>query len=281
MTTDTEIHQTQPRQQPPKARNTVGIIALIAAIVGAIFAVIPGALILGWILLPIAFVLSIVSLFMKNQKRGQGIAALIISIVGTIVGMIVFIGVVGSAFDDAFSDETQIQSPTHGDEMQEFEDVTVDEEPADPVASGDAQEGTRTNPLAIGASISNSEWDVTVNSVDLDATDVILAENTFNEAPADGNVYLMVEVSATYTGTNPEGDTPWVTVEYVSAGGNSFASHDSMVVTPNSFDSLETLYEGASTTGNISIEVPEDEIADGTLKVSPGLFGDPVFFAVQ
>lgn len=281
MTTDTEIHQTQPRQQPPKARNTVGIIALIAAIVGAIFAVIPGALILGWILLPIAFVLSIVSLFMKNQKRGQGIAALIISIVGTIVGMIVFIGVVGSAFDDAFSDETQIQSPTHGDEMQEFEDVTVDEEPAEPVASGDAQEGTRTNPLAIGASISNSEWDVTVNSVDLDATDVILAENTFNEAPADGNVYLMVEVSATYTGTNPEGDTPWVTVEYVSAGGNSFASHDSMVVTPNSFDSLETLYEGASTTGNISIEVPEDEIADGTLKVSPGLFGDPVFFAVQ
>jgi len=281
MTTDTEIHQTQPHQQPPKARNTVGIIALIAAIVGAIFAVIPGALILGWILLPIAFVLSIVSLFMKNQKRGQGIAALIISIVGTIVGMIVFIGVVGSAFDDAFSDETQIQSPTHGDEMQEFEDVTVDEEPADPVASGDAQEGTRTNPLAIGASISNSEWDVTVNSVDLDATDVILAENTFNEAPADGNVYLMVEVSATYTGTNPEGDTPWVTVEYVSAGGNSFASHDSMVVTPNSFDSLETLYEGASTTGNISIEVPEDEIADGTLKVSPGLFGDPVFFAVQ
>src|SRR5699024_5685920 len=216
-----------------------------------------------------------------NQKRGQGIAALIISIVGTIVGMIVFIGVVGSAFDDAFSDETQIQSPTHGDEMQEFEDVTVDEEPADPVASGDEQEGTRTNPLAIGASISNSEWDVTVNSVDLDATDVILAENTFNEAPADGNVYLMVEVSATYTGTNPEGDTPWVTVEYVSAGGNSFASHDSMVVTPNSFDSLETLYEGASTTGNISIEVPEDEIADGTLKVSPGLFGDPVFFAVQ
>lgn len=281
MTTDTEIHQTQPHQQPPKARNTVGIIALIAAIVGAIFAVIPGALILGWILLPIAFVLSIVSLFMKNQKRGQGIAALIISIVGTIVGMIVFIGVVGSAFDDAFSDETQIQSPTDGDEMQEFEDVTVDEEPADPVASGDAQEGTRTNPLAIGASISNSEWDVTVNSVDLDATDVILAENTFNEAPADGNVYLMVEVSATYTGTNPEGDTPWVTVEYVSAGGNSFASHDSMVVTPNSFDSLETLYEGASTTGNISIEVPEDEIADGTLKVSPGLFGDPVFFAVQ
>lgn len=281
MTTNTDIRPAQPHQQPPKARNTVGIIALVAAIVGAIFAVIPGAMILGWILLPIAFILSIVSLFMKNQKRGQGIAALIISIVGTIVGMIVFIGVVGSAFDEAFNEETQIQSPTDGGEMQELEDVVAEEEPADSADTNEAEEGSRANPLAIGSTISNSEWDVTINSVDLNATDAIAAENPFNEAPADGNLYIMVEVSATYTGTNPEGDTPWVSVEYVSAGGNSFASHDSMVVTPNSFDSLETLYEGASATGNIAIEVPEDEIADGTLKVSPGLFGDSVFFAVQ
>lgn len=280
MTTDTEFQPVQPQAQPPKERNIIGIIALVAAIVGAVFALIPGAMILGWILLPIAFILSIVSLFMKNQKRGQGIAALIISIIGTIIGMIVFIGVVGSAVDEAFNEETQIQSPTDGDEMEEREDVVVDEDAAEPV-DADAEEGTRSNPLAIGSTISDSEWDVTINSVDLDATDVILAENPFNEAPGDGNVYIMVEVTATYTGDNPEGETPWVTVEYVSAGGNSFASHDSMVVAPHRFDSLETLYEGASATGNISIEVPAEEITEGTLKVSPGLFSDAVFFAVQ
>jgi hypothetical protein len=54
-----------------------------------------------------------------------------------------------------------------------------------------------------------------------------------------------------------------------------------MVVAPHRFDSLETLYEGASATGNISIEVPAEEITEGTLKVSPGLFSDAVFFAVQ
>ena len=280
MTTDTEFQPVQPQAQPPKERNIIGIIALVAAIVGAVFALIPGAMILGWILLPIAFILSIVSLFMKNQKRGQGIAALIISIIGTIIGMIVFIGVVGSAVDEAFNEETQIQSPTDGDEMEEREDVVVDEDAAEPV-DADAEEGTRSNPLAIGSTISDSEWDVTINSVDLDATDVILAENPFNEAPGDGNVYIMVEVTANYTGDNPEGETPWVTVEYVSAGGNSFASHDSMVVAPHRFDSLETLYEGASATGNISIEVPAEEITEGTLKVSPGLFSDAVFFAVQ
>ena len=280
MTTDTEFRPVQPQAQPPKQRNVIGLIALVTAIVGAVFALIPGAMVLGWILLPIAFILSIVSLFMKNQKRGQGIAALIISIVGTFIGMIVFIGVVGSAVDEAFNEETQIQSPIDGAEMQEPEDIVVDEDAAES-ADADAEDGTRANPLAIGSTISDSEWEVTINSVDLDATDVIMAENPFNEAPADGNVYIMVEVSATYTGTDPEGETPWVTVEYVSAGGNSFASHDSMVVAPNSFGSLETLYEGASATGNISLEVPEDEIADGTLKVSPGLFSDAVFFTVQ
>ncbi len=44
--------------------NIVALVAMIVAIVGFIFACIPGALIVGWILLPIAFVLSIVSLFL-------------------------------------------------------------------------------------------------------------------------------------------------------------------------------------------------------------------------
>src|SRR5690625_5746091 len=108
MTTKTEIH---PPAEQHKTRNTVGLIALITAIVGAVFAVIPGALIIGWILLPIAFILSIVSLFLKNQKRGQGIAALIISVIGTVIGVIVFFAVVTTAVDEAFNENAEIQSP--------------------------------------------------------------------------------------------------------------------------------------------------------------------------
>lgn len=274
MTTDTQIPPAQPQQQPPKSRNTIGMIALITAIIGAIFALIPGAMILGWILLPIAFILSIVSLFMKHQKRGQGIAALIVSIVGTIVGMIVFIGVVGSAVDEAFNEEVQIQDPSEAEQVDE--EVTPET-----AESADAEEGTRANPLALGSTINASDWDVTITSVDLNATDVILAENQFNEAPDEGHVYMMVELSATYTGTDPEGDTPWVGVEYVSASGNSFEAHDAMVVAPNSFDLMETLYEGASSSGNIVLQVPTEELEDGTLRVTPSLFGDAVFYAVQ
>ena len=44
------------------------VAAMIVAIVGFIFACIPGALIVGWILLPIAFVLSIVSLIVLVER---------------------------------------------------------------------------------------------------------------------------------------------------------------------------------------------------------------------
>ncbi len=50
-----------PGSQPPpiagKGRNTIAIVALVAAIVGFIFAVWEGAYLLGWVLLPIAFLL--------------------------------------------------------------------------------------------------------------------------------------------------------------------------------------------------------------------------------
>ena len=69
-------------------RNTLGLVALIIAVVGFIFACIPGALIVGWVLLPIAFILGLVSLFMKGRGKGLGLAAIILSVVGTVVAVV-------------------------------------------------------------------------------------------------------------------------------------------------------------------------------------------------
>jgi hypothetical protein len=87
-----------------KARNILGIVALAIAIVGFIFACVPGALIVGWILLPIAFVLGIVALFQKDKAKWQGLTAIIISVVGTIVGVVVFIAIAAGAVNDALRD---------------------------------------------------------------------------------------------------------------------------------------------------------------------------------
>src|SRR5699024_5958453 len=148
------------------------MIALIVAIVGTLFAVIPGAMFLGWVLLPIAFVLSIISFFMRDQKRGQGIAALIVSIVGTLIGFIVFVGVVGTAVDEAFNESTEVSvSEDEDPDTSAKDDVeTVGEEGSADDGASHAAEGTRENPLPIGSTISTSDWEVTVNSVNLDAT---------------------------------------------------------------------------------------------------------------
>lgn len=285
MSTHSDVHshtQHQYPAPPPKSRNMVGMIALITAIVGAVFAMIPGALIVGWILLPVAFILSVVSLFLKHQKRGQGIAALIISVVGTVIGFIVFFAVVANSFDEAFSDDTQIDAPAEGGEVEESS--VADEEPADPNDNTDAggEEGTRDNPLELGSTVSTEDWEVTVNSVDLDATEAVLAENPLNEQPEEGHGYLMANVTATYIGDDPAGATPsGVRVEYVSSAGNSFDTTASMVIVPDSFNRSETLYEDASTSGNFGVEVPLDEVESGNILLSPSMFGDGVFFDVQ
>ena len=279
MSTTTEM---RPPAQERKSRNTLGLIALITAIVGAVFAVIPGAMIIGWILLPIAFVLAIISLFMKDQKRGQGIAALIISIVGTVIGFLVFFVVMASSVDEAFNDDVQVEAPvSDGDEAAEQDETPAeaDEQNNDETS---AEEGTRDNPLPLGSAIRSGDWEVTLNSVDLNATEAVLSENPLNDEPEEGNGYITANVTATYLGDDPAGETPaGVRVEYVSASGNSFDTTASMVIVPNYFNRSETLYEGASTTGNFGVEVPLEDIEHGQILLSPSMFGDGVFFELQ
>lgn len=283
--------ETAPVHQAPRGqRNVLGIIALITAILGFLFACMPGALILGWVLLPIAFILALVSLFQRGKKRGTGLAALIVSVVGTVVGVIVFFTVVANAFDDAFTDETTASTP---DENTEQEQANNDDE-AEPAAIEEAEDaeegedasadddlGSRGNPYPLGSEISSSDWAVTINSVDLDANQAVAAANQFNDDPEEGNTYILVNLTAEYIGSDPAGDMPWASVKYVSEQGNTFDSSDSFAVAPDSFDSLGTMYEGASESGNIVLEVPAENVGAGVLSVSPDMFADTVFVAVN
>ncbi|MCA1169067.1 tripartite tricarboxylate transporter TctB family protein [Rothia kristinae] len=87
-----------------KARNVVGIIAMICAILGTILACIPGILALGWILLPVGFIMGIVAVCLKGKVKWQGITAIIVSVVGTLIGLLVFFLVIADAVNDAVQD---------------------------------------------------------------------------------------------------------------------------------------------------------------------------------
>ena len=258
-----------------KERNTIGIIGLVCAVLGLILSCIKGILLLGWILLPIGFVLGLVGLFPKGKEKGTALGAVVTSIIGFIVAAVVFTVVIDDAFNDAFNKETTVTNdegnkgavppgaPTEG------QDVTAE--------GGDGS--ARENPLPIGATLASDEWEVTVNSVDLDATDAVMAENPYNEEPAPGQTYVMVNVTATYTGDNPQGDMPLILIEYVTPEGNTIDGYEPLV--PEPFDMAETLFNGASTTGNVAFLVDEATAAEGVLAVAPDMFSQKRFVAVQ
>ena len=257
----------------PKQQNTISLTGFIVAVVGFVFACIPGALIVGWVLLPIGFILSIVGLCLSGKKKGLSIAGLILSIVGTIVGFVVFFAVLATSIDDALS----------GGEITIEEPAAAEGSEAEPAEQEDAapSEGTRDNPFPIGTVISQGDWTLTVNSVNLDATALIAEMNQFNEPAPAGQVYILVNITSAYTGTDAEGELATPSVEFVTSSGNTVLSSDTFVVTPDQFDTLSTEYEGASVSGNIALAVPTEGLTDGTLAVRPHMLGDKVFVAVK
>ena len=242
---------------PPteKRRNTVGRVALIAAIIGFVFGCIPGALIVGWILLPVAFILGIVGLFQAGQKKGTSISAIVISVIGTIVAAVVFLTVVSDAVDDAFTPDTATVSQ-NGEEQ-----------------SNDA--GSRQNPAKIGATLTGKDWTVVVNKFTPDATEQVMAENEFNDEPKAGQEYALVNLTVTYTGDGSD-FAEFISVAFVGDDGKTYNQSDSMAVAP---DALEgELYKGGTATGNVEIAIPKN--ATGVIRIGLGVFEDEAFVAV-
>lgn len=255
---------------PRKVVHPIGWIALSAAVLGFLFACIPGALIIGWILLPIAFILAIVAIAVKG-KKWPGVVALILSIIGTIVGVAVFFAAAANAVHAAIDKVT---------------DTTVSAPTDDPAATKSAEPAkepagtSRDNPAPIGSVASGKDWEVTINSVTLGATDQVLKENTFNEKPEAGYEYILINVTAKYIGEDKQ-MAAFTQVEYVTPDGVTIDGLKSLAVAPNKLDTLSELYKGASVTGNIALSVPSATAGDGVLAVQPGMLADEVYVAVK
>ncbi|MEW1975445.1 hypothetical protein AB0301_10275 [Microbacterium profundi] len=248
--------------------NVVALVAMIVAIVGFTFACIPGALIVGWILLPIAFVLSIVSLFLKGDRKWMGVVGLIVSIIGTIVGFVVFFAVMAGVASEAIADEFGDSDTTVTQPADDEAAAADEEEPADA-----AEQGTRENPYPLASQISSGDWTVVVNSHTADGAAAVAEGNTFNEAAPAGSHYEIVNYTVTYTG-DESGLAAEVSVDVVTSAGNVVNSYDNFVSLADGFG-LDELYNGASATGSVAFLVPDGETA--LIRVRPGMLADEVF----
>ena len=267
-----QMGPTQPDSaQQNKQRNIVGIIGLVCAIAGLVFSCIPGALIVGWVLLPIGFILGLVGLFLAGKKKGTSIAAVIVSVVGTVVAVAVFAFVVVDSFDEAFNGDGDVSVSGEASDSSENQASADGED-----AGGENASGSRENPAAIGQVLSNDNWDLTVNSFNPNATAEVSGANPFNEASEPGHQYAVANLTFTYKGEGSE-LVDMLPVAFVAENGTVSRTFDSMAVPPEPALSGE-VYAGGEATGNVVLQIPEGQ--PGVLRIELGMFGDEVFVAV-
>ncbi|MCA1307539.1 DUF2510 domain-containing protein [Microbacterium esteraromaticum] len=130
----------------PKKTPVLGFVGFGLAIVGTILACIPVTFIFGAFVLFAAFVVSLIAVFLKNTKKWPSITGLALSIVGGIVGTIIFAATAWFIFSDSitepdynsttpFPEESQTDAPDSDSDASSGE-IGVDRPSTDEVAAG-------------------------------------------------------------------------------------------------------------------------------------------------
>jgi len=152
--------------------------------------------------------------------------------------------------------------------------------------SDESSMGSRSNPLALGTSVTIDDgnggvWEIKLGPSSLQSNEVVRLENQFNSPPPEGLQFASVEVSATYQGRET-GNPSWdIDVAFVSAAGTTHKPFDVSVVGPEELSNSNELYEGGTAIGNVFIAVPSEDISKGTWRLSTTWGGQEVFFKAE
>ena len=98
-----------------------------------------------------------------------------------------------------------------------------------------------------------NEWHVRVESVDVDAWDVIQEENFLNDPPAIGIQYYMVKIRYTYAGTG-EGNPFWG-LSFSAVGDRRVVYDNGCGVIPGDITFAPSVYSGGSGVGTVCFEI--------------------------
>lgn len=196
----------------------------------------------------------------------------------------------GTADNSAKPAASATQDAPSGQETTSSTDEPVDNAAGDGAsdekpAANDAKPGTRENPFPIDTPATLGDWTISVGASNTNATDVVRAENSFNDAPVEGRQFVLAPITMTYNGKDAQMPLVALSIKFVGAKGNTYASYDtdaSCGVIPNDMMGVSELYAGATATANECMSIPADEIAGGSWVVNETftLKNDKAFFAV-
>lgn len=140
-------------------------------------------------------------------------------------------------------------------------------------------DGSRGEPLPIDAPLTGGDWLVTIQNVNLNATDVVMEENRFNDPPAEGHQYVMFSVEMTYDGAEePVNPRRVFNFAIVGTAGNTYDQSCGVIPAPMMLD-VGDMYKGATAAANVCISAASEQLEGGTLRVGLGR-GTPAFLAL-
>ena len=268
-----------------KKINIVAFVALGLAVLGLILSVIPATQIVGWVILGVAFICSLVALFLKNQPRVSALIALAVTVLSALIALVVaFIMANLSDVDETVDEQEQSSATETQDQDPQSSPIapaptvplpTTPQQSGDPGQAGQqpgqmptpgtasSPQTSRDNPAALGETLTVGQWDVAINSFNPDATEQIVNGNMFNIPPDDGTVYSLLNVTFTNKGT--EKTLPFLAFAFIDEAGQTYYDYDNLVALEDSYYLLD-LEPGQQGTGSVAIQIPAG--ASGVLQVT-------------
>jgi len=150
------------------------------------------------------------------------------------------------------------------------------------VAQAASPRGSRARPVPLHTAFvipDSKGWKVRVNSSIPNATKLVLAENQFNDEPAAGRQFYMINVTATYAGSGRSAAFSGLTFSALGRSNVAYDSSDDCGVTPTEFDDFKKVFSGGSISGNVCFSVKKNDVPSLLLMVEPGFsFDDTLVF---
>jgi hypothetical protein len=147
----------------------------------------------------------------------------------------------------------------------------------------DGPPGSRGNPYPVGETVTVGDWEMVVTGLTEDAIDAVHGENPFNDEPAEGRQFLMVELEATYTGENSDSLVSSAEFNVVGPTAVAYTFEDSCGIIPDELDVWADVFPGGTVSGNLCWSVRTEDVDELVLYSQESFdFDDEVaFFALR
>jgi hypothetical protein len=275
-----------PPVRPERPGKAVSIVGIVLGGLALLLSWVPIINNLAAILALVGLVLGIIGLVQAIRRKGPkalSVVALVLS------GLSLVIVVATQAFYGAVLDEVSdsldeaagtpaVSTPEAA--VPAAVEAGATDGPSSAAPAG--QEAAPADGLALGESGTVGRYTVTVEAVDLDATDAVVAANTFNDAPENGR-YATADLAVTYEDGDREGMPLFdLDVELLGGDQRNYATYECMASLGDLSEQTDGLRAGGSSSYRVCFDIPDAAAKGASVRVEDQLdFGsDPVVWAV-